>query len=95
MGKNKFLHIDDTVKKIITDALCLEKNQVKNNSLLKQDLGAAYLEIAVIQMNLEETFEIMIPDKDIADKNGVSEIIDYIKGKISVAVSREEHHQQI
>ena len=92
MGKNKFLHIDDVVKKIIADALCLEKNQVKNNSLLKQDLSADYLDIAVIQMNIEETFDIMIPDKDIADKNSVSEIIDYIKGKISVAVSREEHH---
>ena len=46
------------------------------------------MDVSVIQMNLEDTFSIMIPDKDIADKNKVSEIIDYIKGKISAAVSR-------
>lgn len=88
MEKDKFSHIEDMVKKIIADVLCLEKNKIKNGSLLKKDLGADYLDVSVIQMNLEDTFGIMIPDKDLADKNKVSEIIDYIKGKISAAVSR-------
>jgi len=88
MEKNKSLHIEDMVKKIIADVLCLEKNKIKNDSLLKEDLGADYLDISVIQMNLEDIFGIMIPDKDIANKNKVSEIIDYTKGKISAAVSR-------
>jgi len=88
MGKDKFSHVEDIVKKIIADVLCVEKDKVKDNSLLKKDLGADYLDISVIQMDVEETFSIMIPDKDIADKNKVSEIIDYIKGKISAPVSR-------
>lgn len=88
MISNQSLQIEDKIKSVIADALCLEKDKIKNDSLLDKDLGADYLDIAVIQMNLEEAFGIVIPDKDIADKNKVLEIIDYIKKKIDVTVSR-------
>ena len=39
-------------------------------------------------MNLEDEFGIVVPDKDIANKNKVSEIVDYIKKRIDAAVSR-------
>ena len=92
MEKDKFSHIEDIVNKIIADALCLEKNKIKGNSLLEKELGADYLDVSVIQMNLEDAFGIMIPDKDLVGKDKVSEIIDYIKGRmIDVTVSREKH----
>ena len=87
MPNNRFSFLDDRVKIIIASALCAEKEKVKNDALLDKDLGADYLDKAVIQMNLEDELGIVIPDKDIADKNKVSEIIDYIKKKTDATVS--------
>jgi acyl carrier protein len=39
-------------------------------------------------MNLKDAFKIVIPDNDIADKNKVSEIIDYIRKRTDATVSR-------
>ena len=44
--------------------------------------------MAVIEMNLEGEFGIVIPDKDIADKNKFSEIVDYIKKSTDASVWR-------
>lgn len=87
MRNDKFLFLEEKVKIIIASALYLEKDKVKNDSLLNKDLGADYLDIALIQMNLEDAFGIVIPDKDLADKNKVAEIINYIKKRIDVTVS--------
>ncbi|OIO34018.1 MAG: acyl carrier protein [Candidatus Omnitrophica bacterium CG_4_9_14_0_2_um_filter_42_8] len=88
MGNNKSLFLENRIKIIIAGALCIEKDKVKNDALLDKDLGADYLDKAIIQMNLEDEFCIVIPDKDIADKNKVSEIVDYIKKRTHVTVSR-------
>jgi len=86
MANNKSLFLEDKIKIIIAAVLCVEKDKVKNEVLLDKDLGADYLDRAVIQMNLEDEFNIVVPDKDIADKNKVLEIIDYIKKRTDAAV---------
>jgi acyl carrier protein len=88
MGNNRFLFLENKIKIIIASVLYVEKDKVNNDALLDKDLGADYLDKAVIQMNLEDEFGIVVPDKDIADKNKVSEIIDYIKVRTDAAVSR-------
>jgi len=88
MGNDKSLFLEDRIKIIIASVLCVEKNKVKNDALLDKDLGADYLDKAVIQMNLEDAFDIVVPDKDMADKNKVSEIIDYIKKRTDASVPR-------
>ena len=88
MGNNKSFLLEDRIKIIIADALCVEKDKVKNDALLDKDLGADYLDKAVIQMNLEDVFGIVVPDKDITNKNKVSEIVDYIKKRTDATVSR-------
>jgi len=88
MGVNKSLFLENRIKIIIASVLCVEKDKVENDALLGKDLGADYLDKAVIQMNLEDAFNIVVPDKDIADKNKVSEIIGYIKKRTDAAVSR-------
>ena len=95
MANNKSLFLEDKIKIIIAGALCVGKDKVKNDALLDKDLGADYLDKAVIQMNLEDEFNIVIPDKDIADKNRVSEIIDYIKKRTDATVSGQQHNQRI
>ena len=88
MANDKSLFLEDKIKIIIAGTLCVEKDKVKNGALLDKDLGADYLDKAVIQMNLEDEFNIVVPDKDIADKNKVSEIVDYIKKRTDATVSR-------
>jgi len=88
MANDKSLFLEDKIKIIIAGTLCVEKDKVKNGALLDKDLGADYLDKAVIQMNLEDAFNIVVPDKDIADKNKVSEIVDYIKKRTDATVSR-------
>jgi len=86
MANNKSLFLEDKIKIIIATVLCVEKDRVGNDALLDKDLGADYLDKAVIQMNLEDEFNIVVPDKDIAGKNKVSEIIDYIKKRTDATV---------
>lgn len=88
MRNRNILFLEDKIRFVIADALCVAKDKVKNDALLDKDLGANYLDKAVIQMNLEDEFNIVIPDKDIAEKNKVSENIDYIKKRIDDSVSR-------
>ena len=88
MRNSNILFLEDKIKLVIAGVLCVAKDKVKNDALLDKDLGADYLDKAVMQMNLEDEFGIVVPDKDIADKNKVSEIIDYIKKRIDATVSR-------
>ena len=87
MANDKSLFLEDKIKIIIAGTLCVEKDKVKNGALLDKDLGADYLDKAVIQMNLEDEFNIVVPDKDIADKNKVSEIVNYIKKRTEAVLS--------
>ena len=88
MRNSNILFLEDKIRVVIAGALCVAKEKVKNDALLDKDLGADYLYKAVIQMNLEDAFNIVVPDKDLADKNKVSEIIDYIKKRTDASVSR-------
>ena len=88
MGNDKSLFLEDRIKIIIAGVLCVEKDKVKIDALLDKNLGADYLDKAIIQMNLEDAFDIVVPDKDIADKNKVSEIVDYIKKRTDATVPR-------
>jgi acyl carrier protein len=88
MRNSNILFLEDKIRLVIAGALCVAKEKVKNDALLDKDLGASYFDKAVIQMNLEDAFDIVVPDKDIADKNKVSEIIDYIKKRTDASVSR-------
>lgn len=82
------MFLEDKIRLIIAGALYVTKAKVKNGALLDKDLGADNLDKAIIQMNLENTFDIVIPDNHIADKNKVSEIIDYIKERTDASVPR-------
>jgi len=88
MENDKSLFIEDRIKIIIAGVLFVEKDKVRNDALLDKDLGTDCLDKAVIQMNLEDAFDIVIPDKDMADKNKVSEIIDYIRKITDATVPR-------
>lgn len=73
---------EERVKTIIVDQLGVEKNDVKLNSSLIDDLGADSLDIVELVMSMEEEFGLEIPDEQAEKIKTVSDIIRYIDGKV-------------
>ena len=70
--------INDRVTNIISNQLDVEKDKVKLETNFINDLGADSLDIVELVMELEEEFDITIPD-DAAEKiQTVGHAIEYI-----------------
>ena len=70
--------IEERVIDIVADQLGVEKEKITRESNFVNDLGADSLDTVELVMELEEEFEINIPD-DAADKiQTVGEAIDHI-----------------
>ena len=70
--------IEERVIDIVADQLGVEKEKITRDSNFVNDLGADSLDTVELVMELEEEFEINIPD-DAADKiQTVGEAIDHI-----------------
>ena len=71
--------IEERVIDIVADQLGVEKEKITRDSNFVNDLGADSLDTVELVMELEEEFEINIPD-DAADKiQTVGEAIDHIQ----------------
>jgi len=60
-------NIEEQVKAIITEKLGVSEEQVTNEATFTQDLGADSLETVELMLDLENEFEVSIPD-DVSDK---------------------------
>ena len=70
--------IEERVKKIIVEQLGAKEEDVTNEASFVDDLGADSLDTVELILNLEEEFDIEIPD-DQADKiTTVQQVIDFI-----------------
>ena len=74
---------DDLLKKIVTivaDKLDIkEENKVTVDAQFIDDLGADSLDTVELIMEIEEQFEIDIPDEDAEKIQSVKDALDYIK----------------
>ncbi len=70
--------IEERVKKIIIEQLGTKENDVTKEASLVDDLGADSLDNVELIMNLEEEFDIEIPDEEANKITTVQQIIDYI-----------------
>lgn len=71
-----------TVIKIIIDVLLIEKDEIQENSHLKNDLNADSIDKEDIISELERNFDIKIKSRDAAKIQTVKEIIDYIDTRL-------------
>ena len=71
--------IADKVCNIVCNQLDVEKDKVKPEASFINDLGADSLDIVELVMELEEEFDMSIPDEDAEKIRTVGEAIDYIK----------------
>ena len=75
------IQVENSVKKIISEILGIEKDKISKSSSFSKDLGADSLDVIELIMSIEETFKINIFDKDIDSIITVGDIIYYIKDK--------------
>ena len=75
--------VDEKVKQIIVEQLGVDEAEVTPTAHFIDDLGADSLDIVELVMELEEEFEITIPDEEAEKIKTVGEAIDYIEKEIA------------
>jgi len=67
---------------ILRNVLDIQEEQIKDNSNFVKDLGADSLTVVEIVMEIEEEFDIEVPDEDAEGLETVKDLRDYVKDKI-------------
>jgi acyl carrier protein len=75
--------VEERVIDIVCENLGVSKEQVTRNTSFIEDIGADSLDIVELVMELEEEFEITIPDDQAEKIKTVGEAIDYIQREIA------------
>ncbi|MBA7522509.1 Acyl carrier protein [subsurface metagenome] len=70
----------DRIKKIIVKQSGIDESKITENSSFLDDLGLDSLDIIELIMELEEEFNIEIPDKDAEKIKTVGDAIKYLDG---------------
>src|SRR5712692_5911916 len=73
---------EERIIQIVCDNLGVSKDQVTRNTSFQEDIGADSLDIVELVMELEEEFEITIPDEEAEKIKTVGQAIDYIEAKL-------------
>jgi acyl carrier protein len=71
--------VEERVIDIVCENLGVNKEQVTRQTSFQEDIGADSLDIVELVMELEEEFEITIPDDQAEKIKTVGEAIDYIE----------------
>lgn len=71
--------IFEKVKLIVKEQLGVDEENIKMESTFIDDLSADSLDIVELVMNLEEEFDINIPDNDAEVIVTVGDVVNYIK----------------
>lgn len=71
----------DKVKEIINDTLSCGEDNITLEAVLIDDLGADSLDAVELCMNIEEAFDITIPEDKIADLKTVKDIVEYVESQ--------------
>ncbi len=69
----------DEVKEVVAEQLNVNADEVKEESKFVEDLGADSLDVVELIMELEEKFDIEIPDSEAENIATVGDAIKYIE----------------
>ena len=75
--------IEERVKTIICDQLAVEPEKVVSAASFIEDLGADSLDIVELVMQMEEEFDLDIPDEDAEKIKTVGDVVKYVSSKAS------------
>jgi len=73
---------EERIIHIVCDSLGVNKGEVTRNTRFQDDMGADSLDIVELVMELEEEFDITIPDDEAEKIKTVGQAIDYIEAKL-------------
>ena len=73
--------IFEELKQIVCDYLGDDKIEIKEDSILTDDLGLSSLDLISIVGSVEDTFNIEVQDKDVAEIRKIKDVVDYIEKK--------------
>ena len=76
------MSVKKKIFKIISKVLGTPLSTIEMNSNLQSDLGADSLDAVEIFMELEDEFNIQIPDEDAASLETVASVVRYLERKI-------------
>lgn len=76
------MSVEQRVIEIVCEHLAVQKDQVTRKTAFIEDIGADSLDIVELVMELEEEFDIQIPDDQAEKIKTVGEAIDYIEAAI-------------
>lgn len=71
--------VEERVTGIISEQLSLREEDVTLEARFVDDLGADSLDIVELIMEMEEEFDVEIPDEDIEKMLSVKDVVTYIK----------------
>nr|WP_319000978.1 acyl carrier protein [Clostridium estertheticum] len=69
----------EEIRTCISSQLNIDEEEIKIESSFMNDLGADSLDIVELIMELEEKYDIEIPDEDVEKIATVGDIVEYIK----------------
>ncbi len=77
------MNLEEKVKNLVVTQLGVDAAKVTNDSSFIDDLGADSLDTVELVMAFEEEFDLEIPDEDAQRMRTISDVIDYLKDKVS------------
>ena len=75
--------IGERIERITAKTLGIERQMVKQTSNFSLDLGADSLDTIELVMNIEEEFEIEIPDHEVEQMHTVKSVLNYVTMQVS------------
>jgi len=73
----------DKVKDVTAEMLGIEKEKISDDSNFIEDLGADSLDTVELVMEMEEEFDIEIPDEDANELRTVQDVVDYLEERVN------------
>jgi acyl carrier protein len=74
--------VEQRVKNVISEQLGVAVDDLKPESHINNDLGADYLDDVELIMDLEDEFDIEIPDEVAEELRTVGAIVEYVRGRV-------------
>jgi acyl carrier protein len=81
-GRVETVSVEQRVIAIVSDHFAYDKEKIKRTTTFIEEIGADSLDIVEFVMELEEEFDIQIPDDQAEKIKTVGEAVDYIEKAI-------------
>ena len=75
--------LQDSLRQLVSSQLGVELDEVVQDARILDDLGADSLDVVELVMNLEEAFDIVVPDEDIEGMQTIGDVQSYLAGRVS------------